>query len=64
MSIPIYSLSCYVIPDSILDMKSKLARQFLWGRGIVGGSFNPMNWNTSTPSKAEDGLGIRILRST
>ena len=63
MSIHVYSLSYYSIPDSVLDMIPKLARNFLWGRGLAGGSFHSMNWDTTTLAKTKCGLEIINLRN-
>ncbi|XP_039135720.1 uncharacterized protein LOC120273142 [Dioscorea cayenensis subsp. rotundata] len=62
-SLPVYFLSIFHLPDSILDSISKLARRFLWGRHGGGQSFHSIGWHVSTLSKSEGGLGLRNLRN-
>ncbi|XP_039113810.1 uncharacterized protein LOC120249385 [Dioscorea cayenensis subsp. rotundata] len=62
-SLPVYLLSIFYIPDSILESLSKLARNFLWGRHGKNHGFHSIGWRTVTLSKSEGGLGLRNLRN-
>ena len=62
MSISIYTLSCYPILDTTLDEISKIAKNFLWGRGCRNNGIHYVGWLVTTLDKTDGGLGIRNLR--
>ena len=61
MSIVQYHLSCYLVPDTILDFISKLARTFLWNKSGNRSGINLIGWNRAMTSKIKGGLGIHNL---
>ena len=62
MTILIYYMYVYSIPDTILDKISKAARKLLWASGGNGSGIPLVNWKDTTLSKSDGGLGIRNLR--
>ncbi|XP_039133192.1 uncharacterized protein LOC120270234 [Dioscorea cayenensis subsp. rotundata] len=61
MVVPIYYLSVYPIPETVLFKFSKLARKFLWANHEQDSGMSVVNWDIITASKSEGGLGIRNL---
>lgn len=62
LSIPTYLLSCYLVPETVLDKISKLARSFLWGKGGNHSGTHYLGWSTTTLAETEGGLDIRNLK--
>lgn len=61
MDVPIYYLSIYPIPETVLFKFSRLARKFLWANHEQDSGMSVVNWDIITASKSEGGLGIRNL---
>ncbi|XP_039120733.1 uncharacterized protein LOC120257304 [Dioscorea cayenensis subsp. rotundata] len=61
LSTPLYYLSVYPVPDSILDDISKFARFFFWSKGGNRKGMNSVSWMDATLDKSEGGLSIRNL---
>ena len=59
MSIPIYFLSLFPIPASIIKKIENLIRSFLWGETTIKKAFCLVNWETCKKSTAFGGLSIR-----
>lgn len=62
MSILLYYLSIYPIPDSILDQISKIARHFFWSKSGNRNGICTVSWDDVTLNKTEGGLSIRNLK--
>ncbi|KAJ0960949.1 hypothetical protein J5N97_001161 [Dioscorea zingiberensis] len=62
MFIPLFGLSTYVIPNSIIDCITKLVRQFIWSNTGSGNGVHLIGWSTVTSPKTEGGLGVKDLR--
>ncbi|XP_039127505.1 uncharacterized protein LOC120263608 [Dioscorea cayenensis subsp. rotundata] len=61
MASPIYYLSVYPIPDTVLTKLSSIVRKFLWANSDLGKGMPLVSWDTVTSCKSEGGLGIRNL---
>ncbi|XP_039129019.1 uncharacterized protein LOC120265197 [Dioscorea cayenensis subsp. rotundata] len=64
MSIPVYYLSVYPVPDSVLDGITKAATAFFWSKGGNRKGMNSVNWTDITLGHSEGGLSIRNLRAS
>lgn len=62
MSIPLYYLLIYHVPNSILDNISKLVRKFLWSSSGDRSGIHLVNWTETTHNHYEEGLGIKNPR--
>ncbi|XP_039138794.1 uncharacterized protein LOC120276131 [Dioscorea cayenensis subsp. rotundata] len=63
MSIPMYYLSVYPVPDSFLDRIAKAARLFFWSKSGNRKGMNSVSWIDITSHYTEGGLSIRNLRA-
>ena len=61
MSIPVYWLSLFPIPASILDRLRKLIFSFLWGSSTNKSKFHLMNWKELAQPISQGGWGIKHL---
>ncbi|XP_039115766.1 uncharacterized protein LOC120251270 [Dioscorea cayenensis subsp. rotundata] len=61
LAVPIYTLSVYPIPDSILNEISRAVRKFFWSRDSNGKGIHNVSWSTINDGKPEGGIGIRNL---
>lgn len=61
MATPIYYLSVYPIPDSVITKLSRIARKFLWANCDQGNSMPLVNQDTINTFKTEGGLDIKNL---
>ncbi|KAL6557468.1 hypothetical protein OROMI_017818 [Orobanche minor] len=61
-AIPIYQLSFYCLPKTILSELTKLQRTFLWGGSVDVRKTAWISWESITSSKDKGGLGVRDLR--
>lgn len=59
MSTPMYYLSIYLVPDTILDGIIKDARSFFWSKDGNRKGMNLVNWTDSTLNHIEGGLSIQ-----
>ncbi|KAJ0981969.1 hypothetical protein J5N97_010224 [Dioscorea zingiberensis] len=62
MSIPLFGLSTYAIPESILESITKLIRRFIWSNTSNNTGVHLVGWSTVTSPKSEGGLGIKDLK--
>lgn len=62
-SLPTYLLSCFFLPNSILDSIDKLVHNFLWDRNSNGGYFHSIGLHVVTLNKIEGGLGLHNLKN-
>lgn len=60
MSTPLYYLSVYPVPDSILDGISKAARSFFWSKGGNRKGMNSVKWIDIMLGRAE-GVCLSII---
>jgi len=61
-SLPIYFMSLFTIPASIVSRLEKIIRDFLWNSNDNGNGLHWVSWNEVCRPKHEGGLGIRPLR--
>lgn len=64
LSIPMYYLEAYPLPDSTLNSISKLAKNFLWAKSGNSGGIHLISLNIATLNKIKEGLGIKDLKLT
>ncbi|XP_039145745.1 uncharacterized protein LOC120282984 [Dioscorea cayenensis subsp. rotundata] len=64
MSNPVYYLSVYPVPDTILDGISKAARKFFWSKSGNRKGMNLVSWTDITLKQTEGGISIRNLRAS
>ncbi|RVW34062.1 putative ribonuclease H protein [Vitis vinifera] len=60
-SIPIYQMSIFRMPKSVVKRLEKLQRDFLWGGGNTGRKIHLVNWKVVCTQKDKGGLGIRRM---
>ena len=60
-SIPIYSLSCFKCPMSVVRRIEKIQRDFLWNDSVDRRKFHLVKWETVCNPLAQGGLGIRSI---
>ncbi|RVW57146.1 putative ribonuclease H protein [Vitis vinifera] len=60
-SIPIYQMSIFRMPKSVVKRLEKLQRDFLWGGGSTGRKIHLINWKVVCTQKEKRGLGIRRM---
>lgn len=60
-SIPIYYLSCFRCPKSVVDRIEKLQQDFLWNDSIEKKKYHLVRWETVCKPLAQGGLGIRSI---
>ncbi|XP_062085609.1 uncharacterized protein LOC133791706 [Humulus lupulus] len=60
-SIPIYYLSLFCIPKSVVGIIEKLMRDFLWEGAEHSGADHLVSWNEFCKSRSHGGLGIGNL---
>ena len=61
VSIPIYQMSIFRMPKSVVKRLEKLQRDFLWGGGNTGRKIHLVNWKVVCTQKDKGGLGIRRM---
>lgn len=61
-AIPTYVMSCFKLPQSILDEAEKIIRRFWWGSKTSRGIYW-LPWSRLCRTKAEEGMGFRDLES-
>ncbi|KAJ9686999.1 hypothetical protein PVL29_015736 [Vitis rotundifolia] len=57
-SIPIYQLSLFRMPKSVVKRIEKLQKDFLWGGGSLERKIHLINWEVVCTQKEKGGLGI------
>ena len=60
-SIPIYQMSIFRMPKSVVKRLEKLQRDFLWGGGSTGRKIHLINWEAVCTQKEKGGLGFRRI---
>ncbi|KAJ9671525.1 hypothetical protein PVL29_025297 [Vitis rotundifolia] len=60
-SIPIYQLSLFRMPKSVVRRLEKFQRDFLWGGGSLERKIHLINWEVVCTQKEKGGLGIRKI---
>ncbi|WOG86222.1 hypothetical protein DCAR_0205423 [Daucus carota subsp. sativus] len=61
-SAPIYWLSLYKLPTSVLNSLERMRRSFLWGDTPVHKKLHLLNWERVCKSKANGGLGLSSIK--
>ena len=61
-NLPVYFLSMFKCPVSIINLIEKLRQDFLWHGRSEQKKFHLVDWTLVCKSKEEGGLGIRPLR--
>jgi len=61
-SIPIFYVSLFKFPSSVLKEIVKLQRKFLWGWGSVGKKIAWVSWRKVCEPREDGGVGILDLR--
>ncbi|XP_015956845.1 uncharacterized protein LOC107481144 [Arachis duranensis] len=61
-AIPIYTLSCFKLPDSLISEIHSLLSQFWWGQKGSERRMAWISWDTMTRPRKEGGLGFKDLR--
>lgn len=64
LSIPIYVLFVYSIPDLILSEITKVVRKFFWSKDSNRKGIHNVNWNTIIEGKPEGALELKIFLLT
>ncbi|XP_025628190.1 uncharacterized protein [Arachis hypogaea] len=62
-AIPIYTLSCFKLPDTLLTEIHSMLSQFWWGKKGAERRMVWIKWDTMTRPKKDGGLGIKDLRA-
>ena len=62
-SIPVYQMSIFRMPKSVVKRLEKLQRDFLWGGGSTGRKIHLVIWKVVCTQKEKGGLGIRRMGS-
>nr|XP_025669949.1 uncharacterized protein LOC112769679 [Arachis hypogaea] len=62
-AIPIYTLSCFKLPDTLLTEIHSMLSQFWWGQKGTERRMVWIKWDTMTRPKKDGGLGIKDLRA-
>ncbi|XP_052107462.1 uncharacterized protein LOC127740503 [Arachis duranensis] len=61
-AIPIYTLSCFKLPDGLISEIHSLLSQFWWGQKGSERRMAWISWDTMTRPRKEGGLGFKDLR--
>ncbi|XP_052113908.1 uncharacterized protein LOC127745001 [Arachis duranensis] len=62
-AIPIYTLSCFKLPDTLLTKIHSMLSQFWWDQKGAERRMIWIKWDTMTIPKKDGGLGIKDLRA-
>ena len=62
-AIPIYTLSCFKLPNTLLTEIHSMLSQFWWGQKGAERRMVWIKWDTMTRPKKDGGLGIKDLRA-
>uniref|UniRef100_A0A2N9GI95 Reverse transcriptase domain-containing protein n=1 Tax=Fagus sylvatica TaxID=28930 RepID=A0A2N9GI95_FAGSY len=60
-AIPAYAMSCFRLPNRLIQEIEVLIRRFWWGQSGDKGKMHWLSWNTLCKSKASGGIGFREL---
>lgn len=59
---PIYQMSIYLLPKTIVNMMDKTRRSFFWQGGGTKKKYHLIRWTKICKSKKKGGLGIKDIR--
>jgi hypothetical protein len=59
---PIYQMSIYLLPKTIVSKMDKMRRIFLWQGGSTKRKYHLIKWTKICNSKKKGGLGIKDIR--
>ncbi|KAK6146582.1 hypothetical protein DH2020_020451 [Rehmannia glutinosa] len=62
-SIPTFVMSCFKLPDSLLDDLQKMTAAYWWGSSTDQKKLHWISWDTLSVSKPKGGFGFRNLRA-
>ncbi|XP_025640980.1 uncharacterized protein [Arachis hypogaea] len=62
-AVPIYTLSCFRLPDTLLKDIHSISTQFWWGQHGEKRRMVWISWDKMTRPKSEGGLGVKDLRA-
>ncbi|KAK6153170.1 hypothetical protein DH2020_012809 [Rehmannia glutinosa] len=62
-SIPTYVMSCFRLPDGIIDKIQSMTANYYWSRSANGKKMHWVFWKKIASDKALGGLGYRHLRA-
>ncbi|RVX19808.1 LINE-1 reverse transcriptase-like [Vitis vinifera] len=62
-SLPIYTMSLFRMPKSVVKRLEKIQRDFLWGGGSLERKVHLINWEVVCTRKEKGGLGMRRIDS-
>ncbi|RVW46009.1 LINE-1 reverse transcriptase-like [Vitis vinifera] len=62
-SLPIYIMSLFRMPKSVVKRLEKIQRDFLWGGGSLERKVHLIKWEVVCTSKEKGGLGMRRIES-
>ena len=62
-SLPIYNMSLFRMPKSVVNRLEKLQRDFLWGGGSLERKVHLIKWEVVCTQREKGGLGIRKIDS-
>ncbi|GKU90242.1 hypothetical protein SLEP1_g4255 [Rubroshorea leprosula] len=61
-ALPIFYMSLFLMPNSVVIELTHIQRSFLWGRGELKKKISWVKWEHVCRSKAKGGLGVQDLR--
>ena len=62
-AVPLYTMSCFLLPKNLCDELTRVIRQFWWGQTGNEKKIAWLNWDMICKPKDKGGLGFRELRS-
>ncbi|XP_072057552.1 uncharacterized mitochondrial protein AtMg00310-like [Arachis hypogaea] len=62
-AVPIYTLSCFRLPDTLINKIHRILTQYWWGQKRTERRMVWIGWDTMSRPKKEGGLGLKDLRA-
>lgn len=62
-AVPLYVMSCYMLPKSVCDNLHQLCAQFFWGSTDEKKKIHWRSWDRMCLTKAEGGMGFKNLHA-
>lgn len=59
--LPLYYMSLFKAPITVINKLERMQRQFLWGDGLIKRKIHLVGWDKVSKSKKFGGLGIKKL---